>query len=127
MAESSQSNQSNQSNQEPDGPIQVIEGQESPGTEEQPDDGPTLHIYFINNLEHHDWGSNNDAVIVAENETQARQIATREFSHNGGGAEFTMSGKDNFWELEEYASIRLLGTAAEGEYPRMVTFGWAGN
>ena len=50
--------------------------EESPDVpaEEQPDDGPTRYIYFLKNLEHHDWGSNNDAVIVAENETQARQI-----------------------------------------------------
>ena len=93
--------------------------------EEQPDDGREFYIYFLENRNHHDWDCYNNAVIIAENETQARQIAHQQF--HCMGTEYDLSGKPNFWELPECASILRLGTAEDAEYPSLVNYNRTGD
>tara|TARA_Y100000590_G_scaffold262224_1_gene294311 strand:- start:1337 stop:1681 length:345 start_codon:yes stop_codon:yes gene_type:complete len=100
---------------------------ESSTTEPLPVEEPTLYIYFLKNLKHRANGTNNDAIVIAQNEPQARRIANDSLQCNEGGREFTISKQPNFWELDEYSSIRRIGTADKGLWVQLVSYNWTGN
>lgn len=114
MTERSQSNKTNQL-------------PESSTTEPLPVEEPTLYIYFLKNRKHRANGTNNDAIVIAQNEPQARRIANDSLRCNEGGYEFTMSNEPNFWELDKYSSIRRIGTADKGLWVQLVSYNWTGN
>ena len=127
MAETSQSNTTNQL---PNGETPIIMGanhEESSTTEPPPEEEPTLYIYYLENREHVDYGTNNSAIVIAEDETQARRVANNALKRNEGGYEFTMSDQPNFWELDEFASIQRIGTADEGQFARLLNYNWTGD
>ena len=114
MAETSQSNTKNQL-------------PESSTTEPLPVEEPTLYIYFLQNRKYRASGTNNDAIVIAQDESQARRIANDSLLCNKGGQEFTLSEEPNFWELDEYSSIRQIGTADEGLWVQLVSYNCTGN
>lgn len=95
---------------------------ESSTTEPLPVKEPTLYIYFLQNREHHTYGTNKSAIVIAQDEPQARRIANDSLPYNKGCDEFTISEKPNFWELDEYASIRRIGTADKGLWVQCVSY-----
>ena len=60
-------------------------------------------------------------------ESQARRITNDSLLCNKGGQEFTLSEEPNFWELDEYSSIRQIGTADKGLWVQLVSYNWSGN
>lgn len=114
MTETSHSNTTNQIPQ-------------SSTTETLPVEEPTLYIYFLQNRKHRAKGSNQDAIVIAQNEPQARRIANDSLLCNEGGREFTISEQPDFWELDEYSSIRRIGTADKGLWVQLVSHNRTGN
>ena len=67
MAETSQSNTTNHNSMK--SPIIGSKSRREFYTEPLPEEEPTLYIYYLENREHVDYGTNKSAIVIAEDET----------------------------------------------------------